>query len=160
MRFRHSRLQGLGTSARIGAIALLMAGAPAWAQTRTFDIAAMPLGQALRTVSQSSGKQIIFADSLVRGKTAPRLRGPYTADAAIGMLLASSGLVARTAPSGAIMVLRSQQGIGQRGLAGGTDQGPAVAPAAAAAQAEATETSGDVIVTATKSRQRLVDVPA
>uniref|UniRef100_UPI001C2DA9BA STN domain-containing protein n=1 Tax=Sphingomonas bacterium TaxID=1895847 RepID=UPI001C2DA9BA len=145
MRFRHSRFHCLGTAARIGAVALLMAGAPAWAQTRTFDIGAMPLGEALRTVGQSSGRQIIFADSLVRGKTAPRLRGPYTADAAIGLLLASSGLVARTAPSGAIMVVRSQggpgqdrggqPGLGQQGVAGGTDQGPAVAPAAATAQA-------------------------
>ncbi|WP_174278360.1 TonB-dependent receptor domain-containing protein [Sphingomonas bacterium] len=159
MRFRDLGHRGLGTTTRAGAVALLVAGAPAWAQARTFDLAAMPLGQALRTVSQSSGKQIIFADDLVRGKTAPRLRGPYTADAAIGLLLASSGLVARTAPSGAVMVLRSQQEPGQQSVAGGTDPEPAVAQTNTTAQAAATETGGDVIVTANKSRQRLIDVP-
>ena len=132
---------------RIGAIALVATAAPVLAQSRTFDIAPMPLGQALRSVSQSSGTQIIFADDLVKGQTAPSLHGRYTAEAAIAMLLAPSGLVAKTAPSGAIMVVRSQETSG-----GGA--------AVATGTADTTEMVGDIIVTANKSRQRLIDVPA
>jgi iron complex outermembrane receptor protein len=155
MHSRQSRFHLLATAMQIGAAALVLTSAPAWAQSRTFDIATMPLGQALRSVSQSSGTQIIFADALVRGKTAPRLQGYYTPDAAIALLLASSGLVARTAPSGAIMVVRSQPGSSD--ISG---QGAAVASTGTSRQNDASEANGEIIVTANKSRQRLIDVPS
>jgi len=76
-----------------------------------YNIEAGDLGEALKTVSRLSGKEVIFHSEAVLGKTAPRLYGTFTADEAVRALLEGTGLTAqfrkdviiirgRAAPSG------------------------------------------------------------
>lgn len=78
-----------------------------------YNIEAQSLGDALKTVSRQSGREIIFGAEAVAGKQAPPLHGNYSADEAVRMLLASSDLSAefrkdviiirgRSEPSGGI----------------------------------------------------------
>jgi Outer membrane cobalamin receptor protein len=70
---------------------------PAMAQSdqRSFDIAAQPLGDALRRYSEVSGRDIIFAAELTRGKSSTRVGGSLSPDAALSRLLSGTGLVAQ-----------------------------------------------------------------
>ncbi|HEY0233954.1 MAG TPA: STN domain-containing protein, partial [Afipia sp.] len=79
---------------------------PAFAQSSTyaFDVPAEPLSKALHDYSAISGQQIIFSDDDVAGKTAPALRGEYSSNEALNMLLAGTGLVADRSASGGVMV--------------------------------------------------------
>jgi outer membrane receptor protein involved in Fe transport len=74
-----------------------------------FNINPEPLGLALRQLSNTADLQIIFAEDLVRNLSSPALQGSYTADEALKLLLAGSGLIAARAPSGTIMVRREEQ---------------------------------------------------
>uniref|UniRef100_B0T9D4 TonB-dependent receptor n=1 Tax=Caulobacter sp. (strain K31) TaxID=366602 RepID=B0T9D4_CAUSK len=89
------------------AVLAITAAAPAWAQpaTRDYDLAAQPLGQALGQVARLSGRQIVAPTALVAGKTAPALKGRYTADQAYEILLAGSGL--KLTPVGDMLVVQS-----------------------------------------------------
>lgn len=60
-----------------------------------YHIQAGDLGEALKTVSRLSGKEIIFNSEAVLGKTAPRLQGSFSADEAVRLLLEGSDLVAQ-----------------------------------------------------------------
>lgn len=68
--------------------------APAHAQTeqRSFDIAAQPLGDALRKYSDVSGRQIIYAAEFVQGRRSKAVRGRMSNDVALTRLLAGTGL--------------------------------------------------------------------
>jgi len=60
-----------------------------------YNIEAGDLGEALKTVSRLSGKEVIFNSEAVLGKTAPRLHGAFSADEAVRTLLQGTGLTAR-----------------------------------------------------------------
>lgn len=62
------------------------------APARDYDIASQDLGSAINQLAAASGEQIVVADDLVRGKRAPRVRGRYSAQAALAALLSGSGL--------------------------------------------------------------------
>jgi outer membrane receptor protein involved in Fe transport len=84
--------------------AFVVTSATAQTQTVSFDIPPEPLGASLRDFARQSGQQIIFTDDLVAGKSSPTLHGSYAPDAALAVLLRSSGLVAERSPSGSVMV--------------------------------------------------------
>ena len=63
-------------------------------QRRNYNVEAQNLGDALRTVSRLSGREVIFTAESVEGKSAPRLRGTYTPDDAVRALLDGTGLTA------------------------------------------------------------------
>ena len=99
------------------AMGAMVIAAPAQAQShggrRDYSIEAGDLGDALRSVSRQSGREIIFGAEAVSGKRAPPLRGTYSADDAVRALLVGSGLTAefrrdvilirgRSEPSGAL----------------------------------------------------------
>ena len=71
-----------------------LASAPAHAQVeqRSFEIAAQPLGDALRKYSDVSGRHILYSADLVQGKRSKAVRGRMSSDAALTRLLAGSGL--------------------------------------------------------------------
>ena len=81
------------------AAALMIAGAPAMAQTREqtfrFDVPAGNLGDGLRTLGETTHQQIIFAENSVRGKRNAALKGSYTVGEALTRLLGA-------APGGAL----------------------------------------------------------
>jgi iron complex outermembrane receptor protein len=78
------------------------------AQTLTYNIRAEPLSQALRDYGQASGRQIIFTEDLVRGRTAPAVRGALTPEEAVSRLLEGSGLTTKISPAGAILIVRAR----------------------------------------------------
>lgn len=91
-----SRFRGVLLAAvAIGTLAPL---APAYAQAQhriEYNIAAGDLGEALKTVSRQSGKEIIFTSEAVLERPAPALQGTYSADEAVRLLLRGSDLVAQ-----------------------------------------------------------------
>jgi iron complex outermembrane receptor protein len=97
---RHGLLTG------VAAVALVLA-APAAAQdvARDYDLPAQGLGRSLAEVSKAAGREVMVSSKLVRGKTAPALKGRYTADQAYGALLAGQGL--KVTPVGAVLVLQA-----------------------------------------------------
>ena len=80
----------LATGCAIGAFCPV--AAQAQAEQREYDIAAQPLGDALREYSDVSGRQILFASDLVKGRRSTLVRGRMSADRALSRLLAGSGL--------------------------------------------------------------------
>lgn len=81
----------LATGCAVGA--LCPVAAHAQTEQRDYDIAAQPLGDALREYSDVSGRQIIFATDLVKGRRSPSVRGRMSSDRALSRLLAGSGLL-------------------------------------------------------------------
>ncbi|OZI71582.1 TonB-dependent siderophore receptor [Bordetella genomosp. 12] len=59
---------------------------------QVFDIPSQPLASALLSYTAATGQQLVMSGDIARGKTAPALRGTYTADEALTRLLAGSGL--------------------------------------------------------------------
>lgn len=59
---------------------------------RSYDLPPQPLGSTLARIAADSGQQISLDAELVRGRTAPAVRGSYTAEQAVRAALAGSGL--------------------------------------------------------------------
>jgi iron complex outermembrane receptor protein len=84
-------------------------GHAAWAQAaaerRTFDIAAQPLASALLQLSRQGDVDIAAPERLTRGHTAPAVKGAMTAERAMTLLLARSGLRFRRTERGGFIVM-------------------------------------------------------
>jgi iron complex outermembrane receptor protein len=65
-------------------------------EARSYDLPAQPLGDSLRAVSLLSGQNILAPAALLRGRNAPPLRGRYSADEAVGLLIRGLPLQARS----------------------------------------------------------------
>lgn len=102
------RLDAIRTTA-LSAVLLTvgLGAAPAFAQAQSyvFDIPAKPLAQALQDFARATDAQLLFSDALVAGRMAPPLQGRATSEEALARLLGDADLVARTTPSGAILIL-------------------------------------------------------
>lgn len=106
-----------------------------------YDIPPGPLAQTLNRFAQESGTAIVIDTAKAQGLQSPGLRGSYTPQDALNRLLASTGLAARTTPSGFVI-----------------DKTPAAASASAAAPAAATDNAsvlGEVLVTAQRDDEQL-----
>ncbi|HEX5775270.1 MAG TPA: TonB-dependent receptor plug domain-containing protein, partial [Caulobacteraceae bacterium] len=142
MSSRRFRTALLGASALVGAAALMASPAAAQdARQFDFDMPAQPLTVALKTFGATADQQLIFSERLVQGREAPPLKGAYTPDQALAMLLAGSGLTADKTPGG-VVTIRSLDQAPQGGGAAG-----------AGAEVEA------LIVTAQKREEDIQDVP-
>src|SRR3546814_900422 len=119
------------------AAALAICATTAAAQDRTyrFELPRQSLAQTLRDYGQIAGQQIVFTEALVEGRSAPELRGTYTAEEALERLLEDSGLTTETNAAGVIMIRREVR-----------DPGAA--------------TLGEVVVTGTRIRRDTIDTPA
>jgi iron complex outermembrane receptor protein len=122
------------TSAMVATLAVAPTPALAQAQTFDFNIPAQPLDSSLRAFARASHQQIMFDRELVRGKTSPALKGTYSADAAVALLLEGSGLAAKRTNGGSWVVSSST----------GTPQGNALAGAPNAGTESASSSSGEV----------------
>jgi outer membrane receptor protein involved in Fe transport len=84
------------TTATAALALLLLAGTtPARAQPAgkfAFDLPAESLSKALRDVAVRTGRNVIASDELVQSREAPALTGTFTAEEAVGRLLAGTGL--------------------------------------------------------------------
>lgn len=150
MREKNGRiaLQCGSALAGIGAALLILAPAPAMAQQLRYEIAGMPLSQALQEFGRQSGKQIIFTEALVRGKRAPKVSGRFTAEQVLDRLLQNSDLAVERTPSGAIMIIPGKAG--QSG--GATSQRDASPGEADAGSAAANSEDAEILVTGTRIR--------
>lgn len=81
-------------------------GARRLADTATFafDIPREDLALALNQIAQQSHIEIAYSAELTRGKTSPLLKGTYTPEQALKMLLKGSGLHVRRISGGALVI--------------------------------------------------------
>src|SRR3546814_1720186 len=85
-------------STLLATTAILAPVAPAAAQANAvaaYDLPAQDLDTSLRSVARTSGQQIIIASAVVAGRTAPALKGQYTAEQAVRALLAGTDIRVR-----------------------------------------------------------------
>jgi outer membrane receptor protein involved in Fe transport len=123
---------------------LVALASPAQAQERRFDIPATSLKAALDAYGRQAGQPIIYKPDEVRGARSSGFRGVASPQAALQAVLAKSGFVSRPGSTGAIAVVRMGN----------------VSAAAVAEPQAATEAVGeDIVVTAQKREERLLDVP-
>ncbi|MEN5229786.1 TonB-dependent receptor [Brevundimonas naejangsanensis] len=99
-------------SSLFAGVAALAISSAAHAQPQTpaqihFSIPAGPLGAALNAYASQAGRQLMFTSGQVAGRRTPGLSGRMTADAALGQLLAGSGLIAVQSSSGAWVLQHS-----------------------------------------------------
>ncbi|MET0335160.1 MAG: TonB-dependent siderophore receptor [Rhizobacter sp.] len=121
---RSGRRTALARTLAVGA-ALAASQAPAHAQASiAFDVPAGTLEDALNRVARQAGITLAFDPTLVAGKSAAALRGTYTVQEALQLLVASHGLQPQRAADGSY-TLRAMPVV-------------ATAPAAAASAAEPT----------------------
>ncbi|HEX5776888.1 MAG TPA: TonB-dependent receptor, partial [Caulobacteraceae bacterium] len=127
------------SSALAGALSLALAGGAVAAdqQVVAFDLPSQALGESLRDFYRASGEQIVFSESIVAGRRSPPLKGDYTPDQALALLLDGTNLTARRTSTGVVMIEAPQSG----SAAGG------------GAEVEA------LIVTAQKREENIQDVP-
>ena len=117
----------------------------AFAATATFavDIPREDLALALNQIAQQSHIEISYSAELARGKISPSLKGTYTPEQALKLLLKGSGLHVRRIAGGALVVAGKSPSGGQRPIS----------------DSDATTPMGEIIVTAQKRAERLQDVP-
>ncbi len=104
---RRVRMRGSALALALALAWHCMVSGPSFAQASSsdaFDIPAEPLSKALHDYAAASGRQIIFLDADVAGRTAPALKGEYPADRALDLLLAGTGLIVDRSSGAGIMV--------------------------------------------------------
>lgn len=127
-------------------LAIIMAATPAAeAQTgaaeQTLEIPAGALRDALFEIAQAFDVNVLADDGLVAGKTAPSVSGALTAQEALDLALAGSGLSATRAPDGDFLIGAALAEINDR-------------------QTEAPEAEDRIIVTGTRIERTAVNSPA
>lgn len=72
-----------------------------------YDLPAQDLGQSLRAIARTSGREILFSSEDTRGLSAPAVHGRYTLDEAIRAALAGSNLVVEYSSGAALVRMRT-----------------------------------------------------
>ncbi|MBB3033608.1 TonB-dependent receptor [Alteriqipengyuania lutimaris] len=78
--------------------------------TYSFDLPAQPMGDALTSVAERTGTNVVYNGQDVAGRRAPAIRGTFTAQTAFERILAGSGLTLMRTSSGAFVVSSAAQG--------------------------------------------------
>jgi outer membrane receptor protein involved in Fe transport len=94
----------LALSTLVGGAFLRISTAHAADLTYRFDIPSEPLSQALTDFSQTAAQQIIYSESVVKGRKTSGLHGSYTVAEALAALLAGTDLQVDINSSGVLMV--------------------------------------------------------
>jgi iron complex outermembrane receptor protein len=136
-------LSGAASAALVG----LSFPLPVWAQQQTylFDIPPQEVGAALRTFARVSRQQVAFQEEAVQGKRTAAVKGDLTPRNALMQLLDGSGLAVESRKSGLFIVKDPSSGPPSRSEGAQEDT--------ASAQLD------EVVVTAQKRAERLLDVP-
>ena len=127
--------------AALAALSVWVHGAFADTATFDFDIPRENLALALNQIAQQSHIEIAYSAELTRGKTSPSLKGTYTSEQALKILLKGSGLRVRRIAGGVLVIEKDGA---RRSPSGG--QRPT-------SDSDATMQLGEVIVTASKRVQ-------
>ena len=142
-----------GAAAFVFATAAMAGPAMAQSPSLSFNLPAGDLGEALRAYAVAADVQIVFDESLVRGKRVPALRGGFTASEALNRLLSDTGLAARSGAGGVLMIERAAAS--HVAISDGAEVDLAVQPVAPLQEAR----NDDIIVTAQKREESMQDVP-
>jgi iron complex outermembrane recepter protein len=95
--------------ASLSAVAIaLIAPATAEAQTRSFDVAAQPAAQAVKTFARQAGIQVIVSGDDVQGRTTNAVQGSLDVREALDHLLSGTGLIVSSF-DGKVAILRAEQ---------------------------------------------------
>jgi iron complex outermembrane recepter protein len=82
---------------------------------RSFDVpAGASLPEALRDIALATGRNLVVSAELVRGRRTPALKGSYSADDAVAILLAGSGLKATLVGDALVIVADAEEQAGDR----------------------------------------------
>ncbi len=92
----------------LGWLGVLCAIAPSLAQAERFDLPAQPLAEALSAFSRATNRPVIFKPDVVRGISAPALRGQLSPQEALTRLLADTSLTAQTTGKGWLILPKPQ----------------------------------------------------
>lgn len=97
-----------------GAAMAMLAAGPAWAadpaETRApVKVSAGPLDAAILSLASQTQVRILFSGDLVAGRRAPALEGRYSARQALEQLLAGTGIEARQAGRGVLILQAARQ---------------------------------------------------
>jgi outer membrane receptor protein involved in Fe transport len=146
-----TRKKTISTLAAACAIAALALGQPAHAQQRRFDVPAQDARQAIPQFARQAGIQISAPTGRLRGVRTHAIKGNLDARAALRAMIAGTGL-SIASDDGSMIILR--YGEAQRPTS-------SVAPAEAAPETAEADPFADseIIVTAGKRNERLLDVP-
>src|SRR5580700_7609653 len=127
----------------VAALAAAVLAHSAFADTATFafDIPREDFALALNQLAQQSHIEISYSAELTRGKTSPSLKGTYTPEGALKMLLKGSGLHVRRIAGGALVIDKEGARMSPSG-----GQGPT-------SDIDAAMQMGEIIVTASKRAQ-------
>jgi outer membrane receptor protein involved in Fe transport len=151
-----------GFGAAVDATGAEPAGA---SQAVAFDIKPQPLASALDAFALQANLQILFTPEIAKDKTTRGVQGALTADAALTQLLAGTGLVSSRSADGMILITLADA----KGAS--ASSGPPIAPSGATQDqsqsgplSQTTPTQRgtnleEIIVTAQKREERLLDVP-
>lgn len=99
-------------------VATVAIAAPAHAQIRhaaaveqqfTVDLPPQPLGATLVQISRTTGMQLVFTDSAIKRRAAPRLRGTFTPSQMLHTVLAGSGYTYRFTGPDAVRIVPASQ---------------------------------------------------
>ncbi|MEJ0038324.1 MAG: secretin and TonB N-terminal domain-containing protein [Gammaproteobacteria bacterium] len=94
--------------------------------THTLDIPAQDLGNALNALAAAANEQVLFSKEVVAGLRSTAVKGEYTTDAALGLLLQGSGLEAARTLSG-VLLIRAKSARSQKPEAAARARSPAAA---------------------------------
>jgi iron complex outermembrane recepter protein len=110
---------------------------------REYTLPAQDLSRSLRDVSAQSGRGVLAPSSLVARRQAPALNGRYTAEEAVRILLAGSGLTVRTVGDSLVIVA----------------EGGGESPVETASADDPVPESASIVVTGTRLRGAPVPAP-
>jgi len=131
----------LAASVAAGAIA-----GPAYAEVKQFEVAAQPAATGIPEFGRQADVQILAAEAAVRGKRSHAVSGALTLNQGLGQLLAGTGLT-----------VSSNDGHTVTLAAASTT--PALLVSGAAAPATADPLIEEIIVTAQKRDEKIIDIP-
>ncbi len=127
------------------ALVVMATAAPAYAQTRMFNVPAQPAVTGIPEFARQADVQILVGDSAARGFSTRAVKGAMTVEAALKRLLGGTGLVAKTTDGRTFVVSGAP-------VAAST-------PAPAARQDADPVELGEILVTARKREETLLEVP-
>nr|WP_198148658.1 TonB-dependent receptor [Sphingomonas sp. Y57] len=133
------------------AIICVTATSPAVAQIKTFDIPAQEASSGISALGRQADVQIAASRKITAGKRTNAVRGAMSVEQALQTLLGGTGLVARGTGSQTFTIVADRP-VAAR---------PAAAPGESFAGSAAAddESAQDIIVTAQKRDERLIEVP-
>ncbi|USI74668.1 TonB-dependent receptor domain-containing protein [Sphingomonas morindae] len=147
-----------------GLVLALAASAPVWGQVRSFNIPPQPAVDAIPAFARQAGIQIITASARLRGLTVQAVQGEQDVRGALRRMITPLGLEIAS-DAGSTIVLRpvahQPAPAARPDTPRPTPAHPAAEPAERAADTDPpSRNANEIVVTAQKVSERLIDVPA